>query len=93
MKLYPYSEFDGGEDAADDREAWLLAARKLLHAVAGEGGAAVDYAREPRGRVSLAGDSFNQSTIKACWRAGCLNWDDQNDTVTLTADGAKVIGR
>jgi hypothetical protein len=33
VKLYPYSEFDGEEDAADDREAWFLARRAFVDGV------------------------------------------------------------
>ena len=33
MTGYPYSEFDGGEDAADDREAWFLARRAFVDGV------------------------------------------------------------
>ncbi len=33
MTGYPYSEFDGGEDAADDREARFLARRAFVDGV------------------------------------------------------------
>ena len=33
MTAYRFSEFDGEEDAADDREAWFLARRVLVDGV------------------------------------------------------------
>ncbi len=33
MTAYRFSEFDGEEDAADDREAWFLARRAFVDGV------------------------------------------------------------
>lgn len=33
MTAYRFSEFDGEEDAADDREAWVLARRVFVDGV------------------------------------------------------------